>query len=102
QENHSFNEVLGRFCRKTGRCAYAAEGEAGRGHTIPLQPASDRIPSMGHTTEAQLTALDDGRMDGFYKMTQCAASTGYACYRWYRPGQIPNLNALARRFAISD
>src|SRR6266705_468894 len=41
-------------------------------------------------------------MAGREKLKGCTAKTGYACIGGYTPAQVPNLAALAHRFAISD
>jgi phospholipase C len=102
QENHSFNQVLGLFCKRTGRCPYRTVGLAKDGTQVPLQHASDLIPSEPHGTDAQVTSVDGGLMDGFSSQHNCGASADYRCYQMYGPAQIPSLFALAKRFAISD
>jgi len=51
---------------------------------------------------SQRAAIDGGKMNGWQKLEGCTASTGYACVGGYTPAQVPNLAALADRFAISD
>jgi phospholipase C len=57
-----------------------------------------------HTVGAQRAAIDGGKMDGWQKIPDgsCAAATGYRCVSGYQPAQIPNIIALAQKFAISD
>jgi phospholipase C len=101
QENHSFNNVLGQFCRSTGRCPFTATGSTATGQTIPLRVAPDLVPPVGHDHGTQLTAIDGGAMDGFSRTIGCRSSE-HRCYQWYGPRKIPNLWGLARHFAISD
>ena len=102
QENHSFDNVLGYWCAVNKRCNGTRRGRLPNGSTVPLTQPPDIVPNVAHTNAAQRTAVDGGRMDGFAKISGCAKSTGYACYSEYRPGQIPNLIALAGHFAVSD
>jgi phospholipase C len=102
QENHSFDNVLGRFCVQSGRCDGAVQGTLHDGTVIPLSTASDLVPLVDHAHKAQRTAIDGGRMDGFDLIDGCDQQTGYACYSQFDPGQIPNLSALARAFVVSD
>ena len=102
QENHSFDNVLGYWCAVNKRCNGTRRGRLPNGSTVPLTQPPDIVPNVVHTNAAQRTAVDGGRMDGFARISGCAKATGYACYSEYRPGQIPNLIALAGRFAVSD
>ena len=102
-ENQSFDSVLGRLCIKDQRpnCAAASQGKISNGTTFQLQRALDLVPHVGHSNYAHLKALNGGKMDGFDQIGGCTNSDGYACYAQYYPGQIPNIAALARKFAIS-
>ncbi len=102
QENHSFDNVLGRWCVQSGRCDGATTGRLHDGTTIPLSKASDLVAHVDHSREAQTTAIDGGAMDGFDLLLGCDQTAGYACYSQYTPKQIPNVIALARSFAVSD
>jgi hypothetical protein len=44
QENHSFDDVLERFCVITRRCDGATSGQISNGSTIPLTSAPDVVP----------------------------------------------------------
>jgi phospholipase C len=102
QENHSFDNVLGRWCVSTKRCAGTTVGKLPGGATIPLGQASDVVARVGHQSSDQTTAVDAGAMDGFSRIRGCSASSGYACLTQYRASQIPNLIALASKFTVSD
>ena len=102
QENHSFDNVLGRWCVQTRRCSGATVGRLPGGATIPLRTASDIVPPVGHQSADQTLAVDGGRMDGFARILGCGASTGYACLTQFSPAQIPSLIALANQFVVSD
>jgi phospholipase C len=101
QENHTFDNILGGLCVQQGhRCDGVSSGLAG-GTVVPLKPAPDIVPTMNHTVHGQATAIDGGKMDGFYKFTECAAPA-YACYTQATQSEIPNLWNLATNYAISD
>lgn len=102
QENHSFDNVLGKLCVDDARCDGTLVGKGYGGLTIPLHKAPNLIPNIGHGTSAQKAAVDKGAMDGFSKIYGCTSGAGYACYSYYDETQIPNLAALARRFVIAD
>jgi phospholipase C len=110
QENHSFDNVLGRFCHEeaaTARrqpCDGAMSGTLPDGKVIPLRRAEQVVPPIRHTVAAQQEAIDGGRMDGFANLDRCGPHTRppYQCYSQYDRTQIPNTFALAARFAVSD
>ncbi len=115
QENHSFDNVLGKYCAdvasgkivRPGRgdgCSGATSGLLPDGSTIPLQQATDIVPYVAHTREAQSAALGRGKMDGFAKVPGCAPTDtpAYACFTQFSESQIPNIITLAQNFAISD
>ena len=102
QENHSFDNVLGRLCVRTGRCDGAVKGKLPNGSSIRLRRSPDVVPDVGHTGEGQTRAINGGRMDGWPSLGNCSRERGYQCMTEYGPGQIPNLTRLARHFAISD
>ncbi len=102
QENHSFDNVLGKLCVHDRRCDGATTGRLKGGAVITLPKAKDIIPEVTHSPEAQDAAIDHGRMDGFSTFNDCTRATHYQCYQQYWPRQIPNLAALARRYVISD
>jgi phospholipase C len=101
QENHTFDNVLGRLCVLDSRCDGANSGKISTGATIPLSTATDVIPNVAHSVYSQNVAIDSGLMDHFDLIKGCNAPA-YACMSQYDPSQIPNLAALARKFAISD
>jgi len=111
QENHSFDNVLGKLCVKAGlaqvfrdKCDGVTQGKLPDGSPIPLGRASDIVPEVAHTIKAQQTAIDGGKMDGFALMHMCGPDTQppYQCYTQFSPEQIPNVASLARSFVISD
>jgi phospholipase C len=106
QENHSFDDVLGKLCSQVrgsrAPCDGATTGKLHNGQTIPLSQEPDIVPDVIHSVASQQTAIDNGKMDGFDLIKGCGSSSGYACYAQYDPSQIPNLAALAQNFVISD
>ncbi|OLE36343.1 MAG: hypothetical protein AUG48_07650 [Actinobacteria bacterium 13_1_20CM_3_68_9] len=102
QENHSFDNVLGKLCVLDDRCNGATTGVLPDGQVIPLRRATDIVPDVEHLSGGQRTAIHDGKMDGFSKIGGCGPAKNYQCYTQFHPSQIPNLAALARQFDISD
>ena len=102
QENHSFDNVLGKLCVLDDRCNGATTGKLPDGQVIPLRRASDIVEKVEHLSGGQRTAINDGKMDGFSKIGGCGPANDYQCYTQYHPSQVPNLSALARHFNISD
>lgn len=102
QENHSFDNVLGKLCVTDHRCDGATTGKMLDGSTVPLQQAADDIPNVAHSTQGQNQAIDNGKMDGWQRISGCTPGLNYRCLSQFDPSQIPNLSALARQFVISD
>ena len=113
QENHSFDNVLGRYCSqvKSGArvrsgvndgCDGATSGRLPDGRVISLSQATDVVPGIGHNVAKQIAAIDGGKMDGFGLISGCLAGGGYRCYSQFDPSRIPNATALASHFAVSD
>jgi len=109
QENHSFDDVLGKLCASfKGRnavhsaCDGATSGQVSDGSTVQLTREPDKVPHIDHGSKAQGWAIDGGKMDGFDKIFGCSQTGGYKCYSQYDPSQIPNLSSLATNFALSD
>lgn len=100
QENHTFDNVLGKLCVTDHRCDGATSATLTDGSTYQLKQAADKIPNVSHSTGSQQKAIDGGRMDGFDRIPGCGAA--YACLTQFDPTQIPNLAALARQYTISD
>ncbi len=102
QENHSFDDTLGKLCVVDSRCDGVTTGVLHDNTVIPLSQEPDIVPAMGHGPPAQITAINHGAMNGFDLVGNCTAAKKYACYTQFDPSQIPNLAALARSYAISD
>jgi phospholipase C len=102
QENHSFDNVLGKLCVLDHRCAGATKGALPSGKVISLKQSPDVVPFVRHLTRDQIAAINGGKMNGFSKIEGCTSADHHRCYTQYQPSQIPNLAALARHFVISD
>jgi phospholipase C len=102
QENHSFDDVLGKFCVQNARCDGAVTGQLHDGTTIPLSHANDIVWHIRHTPQMMRTAIAGGKMNGFDLLKNCREEDGYGCYTQYNPEDIPNLTALASSFVVSD
>jgi phospholipase C len=102
QENHSFDNVLGRLCVRSKRCNGTRSGLLPDGSRIRLSTASDLVPHVSHSPNSQAKAIDGGKMDGWARLKGCEGDTGYQCLSQFSASQIPNLAKLARHFVISD
>ena len=101
QENHSFDNVLGRLCVHTGRCDGARTARLPNRRHVPLRRATDLVANVAHRVSSQRTAINGGKMDGFARLHGCR-NRRRPCMTQFKPRQIPNLARLARRFVISD
>ena len=105
-ENHTFDNVLGYWCHVTPRrCPDGGMPSSVRlsdGTVVTPSVMPDKVPMVRHMTIDQQNAIDGGLMDGWQLIPGCTAASNYACVAGYKPAQVPNLTALASRFAISD
>jgi phospholipase C len=103
QENHSFDETLGVYCRTRAiRCnGFRGPVTLKDGTVVRLTQSPDIVPYVDHLVASQVAAIDGGAMDGWAGIEGCEAPT-YNCLTYYTPSQIPNLTSLADRFAVSD
>jgi len=106
QENHSFDEVLGKLCQEQvnghNRCDGSTTARLSTGATYALTKSPDVVPVVNHDTKSSMLAINGGQMNGFDKIKGCTPTDGYKCLTYYDPTQIPNLAAYARAFAVSD
>lgn len=103
QENHSFDNVLGRVCvTRPTPCDGTTVGVLHNGHVIKLSTAPDVVPELSHTSQSQTTAMNGGKMNGFDLIKGCRGGMRKRCYSEYNASQIPNVAALADTFAVSD
>ena len=105
-ENHSFDNLLGYWCRNhRGRCPDGGMPSLVRlsnGAVVTPSVTPERVPTLGHDVASQQAAIDHGLMDGWQHVSGCTVATGFACISGYKPAQVPNLAALASKFAIND
>ena len=113
-ENHSFDNIFGRFCYQNPlrRCEGAITGTMPDGSTRPLTRQPDWVNETGHTGWEQIAAINKGQMNGWPAVRGCGPtkepghpnSLPYGCYTQLTnpTKQIPNLMALARKYALSD
>ena len=104
QENHSFDNVLGRYCVQNARCDGATIGMLSTGAPIALGTATDVVPSVDHGVNSQTNSAHLGLMDHFDQLGGCRSTDAhpYACFTQFNPTQIPNVASLATTFALSD
>jgi phospholipase C len=106
QENHTFDNVLGVLCAQNALtptrqpCDGTTQGQLYGATGYALTRTPDVVPVVPHKSRDQNRAIDGGKMDGFSLI--CPATTNYRCLSQYYPDQVPNISALANRFAISD
>ena len=105
QENHSFDEVLGEFCRRNNhRC----DGHVGKvrlsdGSIVKMHKAPDIIPPVWHNVHAQQLAMNGGKMNGWDKVPGCnPPKWPRSCLQYYTPEQIPNYTKLAGKYTVND
>jgi phospholipase C len=104
QENHSFDETLGKFCQvHGGRCdGYTGPVRLADGTVANMTQSPDVVPDVWHDVQQQTLAVHGGAMDGWADVNGCRPSQGYQCLTYYTPNQIPNLAALASKYVVSD
>ncbi len=106
QENHSFDETLGRFCQvNSNRCdGYTGPVKLRDGSTYTMTRSPDIVPSVWHNVTGQTVVVDGGRMDGWGELPGCYPPQWRRrwCLTYYTQRQIPNLTALASKFVVSD
>ena len=104
-ENHSFDNVLGYWCQdRPGRCHQSGMPRAVTfSNAAVVTPGTDPdvVPIVRHMVKDQVHAINGGKMNGWLQIPGCRAPP-YWCVSGYKPRQIPNVSALATRFAISD
>jgi phospholipase C len=119
-ENHSFDNVLGKFCNEVStrkivrpgpdaHCNGVVQGTEANGTVVPLAPAIDLVPQSGHEVQTQVADIDGGKMDGFNATGNCQLHPK-VCYSQFDPQSgpcalgscIPNLSTLATDYTVSD
>jgi phospholipase C len=104
QENHTFDELLGRLCieEPERNCDGVASGLVSTGRRVELRHAPDIPPKVRHQPRDQVRAIHGGAMDRFNTIKGCGKAYHYRCYMQYRGNQIPSLWKLAQDYSISD
>jgi phospholipase C len=103
QENHSFNDLLGRLCvAEQNRCLGTTEGVVSDGTHVQLAAEGDVPPDVGHKAIDQSLAINGGRMNGWDRVWNCNANLHYKCMIQVGPGAVPTLWSLADAYAMSD
>jgi phospholipase C len=99
QENHSFDELLGRLCQKRRpRCdGYTGQVRFADGEVAPNVREPDIVPQVVHQHASQQQALHD-KWDHISGCT----TYPYRCVTHVVPSQIPNLARMAKKFAVAD
>src|SRR5438270_13775362 len=97
-ENHSFDNVFGRFPGVDG----ATTARSGT-HTIPLLHAPPFYwHDIYHEYADANNAIDKGKMDGFSLEGGADMNGDRMAYQQYASADIPNLWAYAQRFTLGD
>ena len=126
EENHSFNDILGKFCAEVAsgqiiragvndHCNGATQATISDGSSRELTIEPDYGLKIDHTVRGQRKALDAGKMDGWDKARWCTPTSPhpYACLSQFDPlngtcgvdghqNCTPNLDLYAEQFALSD
>ncbi len=92
KENRSFDHMFGLFPGANG----ATYGYAGS-QKIPLAHAQLISADLPHGFRESLTAIDGGKMDGFYKIAK-----DYQSYVQFHQEDIPNYWKYAEKFGLAD
>src|SRR4051795_4566754 len=105
QENRSFDEVLGAFCRDHGsRCdGYVGPVKLADGTTVQNLKSPDIItPDPPHDIGTQATVMNHGRMDHWNGLSKCMKNGVNQCVTHYEQSQVPALAAYADKYVVSD
>jgi phospholipase C len=125
QENHSFDNVLGKFCAEVTAkqivrpgydhgCDGATTGTLFNNKQVTLRAAPDVIPSSVHSVAAQTADIAGGQMNGFDSTGGSCTKDYPECYNQYDPLAgtctsgtnthatcIPYLGALATKYTVA-
>jgi phospholipase C len=110
QENRSFDSYFGTFPgadgipRRDGAPVPCLRG-LGRGPCVrPYHDRHDVNRGAPHTTNAYVTAVDGGRMDGFVKVAEAGAPKFHPVdvMGYHDAREIPNYWTYAKRFVLQD
>ena len=105
KENRSFDDYFGQFPGADG----ATTGVASTGQVTPLLPDPDNEPTdICHSENCALTAMDNGKMDGFDIMPAnqsveiYPADPNLRSYVQFGPNTIPSYWAYASTYTLAD
>ena len=96
QENHSFDNVFGRYCVDSGTCDGATRR---RFRTAPRSRSGrppDVVPDVGHSTQAQIKAINGGEMNGWPRIAELQRAARVRVHDAVRPEPDPEPDAARR------
>lgn len=99
KENHSFDNLFGTFPGADG----ATTGRTSSGATVALGHTPDHtLIDIDHERGAAVTALDNGKMDGFDQLAGAIQNGQDIALTQYHQSDIPNYWTYARTFTLDD
>ena len=98
-ENHSFDNVFGRFPGADGTTTALISG---RGRVPLLHAPQFQWHDIGHERVDALNAIDQGKMDGFQALDGASLNGDDMAYQQYVAADIPNFWSYARHFTLGD
>ncbi|HXJ94619.1 MAG TPA: choice-of-anchor D domain-containing protein [Terriglobia bacterium] len=101
KENRTYDEMFGAY--PNPEADGASTGLLSTGQVIPLGVTPDILPrDLGHAFSVGTSALDNGKMDAFDKITSCNDNGDYLCMTEQSPANVPNYFAYANNFTLAD
>lgn len=98
RENHSFDNLFGRFPGADGTRVARAGSK-----TVPLTVTPDKLHvDLGHGGPAALNAINGGQMNEFYRMLNAVQGGQNMADSQYTQSQVPDLWDYARTFSLAD
>lgn len=97
RENHSFDNLFGRFPRAIGTRYFRRDGKRSR-----MARTGVRVRDIGHDAKAALIGVDGGKMDHFYRLYHAIQNGIDIADSQYAGFQVPTYWAYAKRFALAD
>jgi phospholipase C len=97
RENHSFDNLFGRFPGVIGTRYYSHNGTLRKAITTPL-----RVHDIGHDASSVTTGVDGGRMDHFYENAYAIQKGRDIADSEYANWEIPDYWSYATRYALAD
>jgi phospholipase C len=98
RENHSFDNLFGRFPNADGTKIGSRAGKKVRLNVTPDTLHVD----LGHSSASATAAIDGGKMDDFFKIPNAIQKGTDVADSQYLHQQIPNYWAYASRFTLAD